>query len=189
MDELPGNYNDKSVQDLLDIYLEEGDELAFYELYRRHSDKLMGFFMTKCRGDRSLCKDLIQDTYLELLLTKSFKGNTIKEFGKYIMRIGLNICFKHFKKDKKRKDNELERQRTHHEEFEDKDESIDREMLIKSIESRISQLPSDDQITAIELWMIGKTYREIAEIMGKEVSEVTNLIYRAKKNLGEKTGM
>jgi len=186
MDKLPHKYQNESVQELLDIYLKEGDELAFYELYRRHSDKLMGFFMKKCGGDRSLCKDLIQDTYLELLLSKSFKGNTIREFGKYMMRIGLNVCSKHFKKNKKRKENELERQRTHHDEFDDTDENLNREELLADIELKIRQLPSDDQATAIELWMIGKTYQEIAEIMGKTVSEVTNLIYRAKKNLGGK---
>lgn len=173
-------YKQKSETELLEAYL-QGDELAFCELYMRHTDKLVGFFMVKCR-DRSLCNDLVQDTLYKLLDSKAFKGNTIREIGNYIMRIAFSTWSKYSKKQQKRENDESEWGRIHYKEFET-DEKTAEEDQIKIVELAINSLPSKDQIVAINLWRSEKSYQEIAEIMDRTVVEVTNLIYRAKINL------
>lgn len=179
MENLLLKYKQKSETELLEAYL-QGDELAFWELYMRHTDKLVGFFMVKCR-DRSLCNDLVQDTLCRLLNCKAFKGNSINEIGNYIMRIAFSVWSEYAEKQQKKKSHEEEWQRTHREEFEHEDNT--KEEQIKVLELAIHRLPSDDQIMAIELWKNEKSYQEIADIMDKTVKQVTQLIYRAKINL------
>lgn len=172
-----------SETELLRAYL-EGDELAFCELYMRHIDKLVGFFMMKCK-DRSLCKDLVHDTFYRLLNSKAFKGNSIEEFGNYIISIAFSAWSEYFQKCKSQSESEDEWKRASYQDI----ENGNQEEQIKRLELAINQLPTKEQIRAINLWRKGKSYQEIAEIMDKTVVEVTNLIYRAKRNLRRLTSM
>lgn len=177
-------YKRKSETELLGAYL-KGDELAFCELYMRHTDKLVGFFMVKCR-DRNLCNDLVQNTFCRLLDCKAFKGNSINEIGNYIMRIAFNVWSEYAEKQQKRKNNESKWAQTY---YVENDDNINKEFQINILELAINQLPSEEQIAAIKLWQHGKSYQEIADVMGKTIIEITNLIYRAKRNLRRLTGM
>ncbi len=178
-------YKRKSETELLGAYL-KGDELAFCELYIRHTDKLVGFFMVKCR-DRSLCNDLVQNTFYKLLNSKAFKGNSINEISNYIMCIAFSVWSEYVEKQQKKKSHEEEWLRTHYKEFERHDDT--KENRIKILELAINKLPSEDQMIAIKLWRTGKSYQEIADLMNKTAIEVANLIYRAKRNLRGLTGM
>jgi len=175
-------YKRKSETWLLDAYLRKGDESAFCELYKRHTDKLVGFFMKKCGGDRNVCDDLVQETFHKLLNSKAFKGNSIDEMGSYIITIAFTTWSEYYKKCQQIKENKSEWKRTQYQEFET-DINTNKEYRIKILNSAINKLPSKDQIRAIKLWQSGKSYREIAGVMGKTLAEVTNLIYRAKRNL------
>lgn len=177
-------YKLKSETELLGAYL-KGDEFAFCELYMRHTDKLVGFFMVKC-GDRSLCDDLVQNTFCKLLNCKAFKGNSINEMGNYIMCIAFSVWSEYAEKQQKKKNNESKWAQTY---YVDNDDHINKEFQIKILNLAIKQLPSEEQVAAIKLWQHGKSYQEIADAMGKTVVEVTNLIYRAKRNLRGLTGM
>jgi RNA polymerase sigma factor (sigma-70 family) len=44
--------------------LEDGDEAAFTELYRRHSGRVYAVLLRLCARDRALADDLLQDTWL-----------------------------------------------------------------------------------------------------------------------------
>jgi len=164
----------------------QGDRLAFLALYLRYENKLMAFFI-KVSHDEHIAKDLLQDTFVNLLNSKRFRQKSIQEFGKYLVRIAHNSWSAHLKREKQRNHNAVQWQIEQSNETcapaHEPTEAQQQEANIISMERAIDQL-SQRQKRAISLWAEGYTYQQIATTMSVTVAEVTGLIYRAKQNLG-----
>lgn len=178
-------YQCLSETELLERHI-QGDRLAFLALYLRYESKLMAFFI-KVSHDEHTAKDLLQDTFVNLLNSKKFQEKSIQEFGKYLVRIAHNSWSAHLKKEKQRNTNatqwQIEQSSETSAPIHEATEAQQRETNIVSMEKAINQL-SQRQKRAISLWAEGHTYQQIAKAMSITVTEVTGLIYRAKQNLG-----
>lgn len=179
-------YKRLSEAELLERYHSERDQLAFLALYLRYQNKLMAFFV-KVSHDENTAKDLLQDTFINLLNSKKFQKKSIQEFGNYLVRIAHNSWSAYLKKEKRRTENTTEWQIAQKHESSahthEPTEAQRREANIVNARQAIDQL-SQRQKRAISLWAEGHTYQQIATIMNATVVEVTGLIYRAKQNLG-----
>ncbi len=178
-------YQRLSETELLERHI-QGDRLAFLALYLRYESKLMAFFI-KVSHDEHTAKDLLQDTFVNLLNSKRFQKDSIQEFGKYLVRIAHNSWSAHLKKEKQRNEKATQWQKEQPHQTSpptnELTEATQREANIVSMEKAINQL-SQRQKRAISLWAEGYTYQQIAKSMSITVTEVTGLIYRAKQNLG-----
>lgn len=68
-----------------------GDELAFRQLYRRHSPRLYLFILRLLGGAEAEAEDVVQDTWLkatERLSTFRWEAS----FGSWLTAIGLNVA-------------------------------------------------------------------------------------------------
>jgi RNA polymerase sigma factor (sigma-70 family) len=63
------------------------------------------------------------------------------------------------------------------------DEEFDRLWVKNLVNQAIERLKDDPMIRALKLQMEGRSYQEIADALGKQVSDVTNYIHRAKDRL------
>jgi len=178
-------YQCLSETELLERHI-QGDRLAFLALYMRYESKLMAFFV-KVSHDEHTAKDLLQDTFVNLLNSKKFQQKSIREFGKYLVRIAHNSWSAHLKREKQRNKKatrwQIEQAHETASPTNELTEAKQREANIVSMERAINQL-SQRQKRAISLWAEGYTYQQIATTMSVTVAEVTGLIYRAKQNLG-----
>lgn len=181
-------YNQLSNKQLIELH-NGGDKYAFLELYTRHIDKLIGFFRV-CAGQRRLsndvCKDLIQDTYISLLDSPTFQGNSIKCLGNYIMTIAFNTWSAYINEEKQRKKDKanwanslIHEMIVHEEENEEKGKIIDLDF------DRLLEPLNNKQKQAIRLrYQEGRRYKEIEKIM--EISakhSVRGLLQRGLENL------
>lgn len=179
-------YKQHSAEHLLNFYLDLNDEMAFLELYNRYRDKLIGFFKIKS-GSAEICNDLIQETYLNLLNSKTFQSNSIRDFGDYLMQTAFNTYSAYLKgKKKNTKQREEFASDRQGETSEPASDSEIYETKIAWLNEAIAALPTTNQLKAIKLRKTGYSYREIAAKMDITLKEVTNLIYRAKLNLRKK---
>ena len=63
------------------------------------------------------------------------------------------------------------------------DEEFDRLWVKNLVTQSMERLKDDPMIRALKMQMEGRSYQEIAEALGKSVSDVTNYIHRAKDRL------
>lgn len=181
----PKKYKTLSEDELLQLYNDDGDQYAFLELYKRHRDKLIGFFRKRAGKQLStdLYKDLLQDTYCNLLNSGTFKENSIRSFGDYIMTTAFHTWSAYIKKENKRMNNKKEwgDLQKHQLSVQEKDEKEKGKII--DIDTALASLPDERMKTALSLWYKGLSYREIAEIMDTTEAVVRNLIHRAKQFL------
>ncbi len=85
-------------ESLMKLY-QEGDELAFELLYKRHSARVYGFIMKKV-GNTSLSSELLQETFFRLHHSRS-KYNIYYPFLPWIFTIAKNIIIDNFRKSQK----------------------------------------------------------------------------------------
>ncbi len=70
--------------------LKAGDQSAFLPLYQKTSPGLMRYLMWKTNGDRPLCEDILQETYVRFLLSvdrlESHKDIAVQSYLLQIVR-------------------------------------------------------------------------------------------------------
>lgn len=195
MNENLHKYEELSEDALLKAYLDEGDQLAYGELYRRHVPKVNAALKillndAQIWDKEDARKEIIQKTLLNLLESKSFKEGKVENFQVYLYKIMRNTFIAHCKNTKKRTGKKDEYQRLHIIENDiEMDFEEDVEDKRKKVNEAIEKLNSDGQKKVIyhKFWE-GFTHEMIAEETGIEKDNVRNYINRAKKKLKKLLG-
>jgi RNA polymerase sigma factor (sigma-70 family) len=84
-----------------------GDELAFRQLYRRHSPRLYLFVLRLLGGAEAEAEDVVQDTWLkatERLSTFRWEAS----FGSWLTAIGLNVAREQLRRRGRRREDSWE---------------------------------------------------------------------------------
>jgi len=90
-------------EDLVSAYLNNGDELAFGELVRRHQERVFGYLVGMVR-DRDIANDLFQETYFRVIRALNKERGSYSQQGRWIhwvMRIARNAALDHLRSRKK----------------------------------------------------------------------------------------
>lgn len=177
-------YERMSETELLNCYFLEEDEMAFGALYGRYQNKLQQFFKCKLSNSKqSQLNDLMQQTYFNILKSRAFKHNEIRQFENYLMTTAYNT-FNQFCSQTQKENSiikpliNVNRKRNTVE----SDNSRFEEQVI-FLKTAIRQLSSPNQRAAIEGRLAGKPNKEIAFDMQVNVKRVEDYIHRAKVNL------
>ncbi len=82
---------------LVEAVARDGDEVAFRELYRRHTPRLFPLVMRLVGGAEMDAEDVVQETWIRATAgLKRFRGDS--SFGTWLIAIGLNVARDHLRR-------------------------------------------------------------------------------------------
>ena len=168
-------------------------EENFKEIYEKTYQAILKFIVIKCHNIDDI-NDIIQDTYLELLLLiKKKKSLEIEHVNQYIMGIANNIIKRHY--HKKMKQNKViiyqAKEEEENTQIEDKFD-LEQEIITKdNVETVWKYVKNKDIITAKIFYLyfsLGLKISEIAQALNLKESNIKNRIYRTLKELKKSLG-
>src|ERR1700712_473931 len=80
------------------LFIADGKEKAFTELYERYSKKMLYFFYQRLYQDKQKAQDFLQDLFLKIL-EKPQLFNADKKFKTWIYTLAANMCKNEYRKD------------------------------------------------------------------------------------------
>jgi RNA polymerase sigma factor (sigma-70 family) len=83
--------------DLVEAVVTDGDEVAFRELYRRHTPRLYPLVLRLVGGAEMDAEDVVQEAWIRATAgLKRFRGDS--SFGTWLIAIGLNAARDHLRR-------------------------------------------------------------------------------------------
>ncbi len=192
------NYiSDKSDEELVNLYTNDGEESAFDEIVSRYSDRIYGFAFRITRNT-SDAEEVFQEVFLTL--TKkldTFRGES--KFSSWLYRVTVNASYMYLRSQKKHESNiSLENYVPYDDKgtlmgrIMDKDWSSRPDIVIygkealKIIDESINELPESYR-TVFHLRDIdGLSNEEVADILEITVPAVKSRLHRARLFLRDK---
>jgi RNA polymerase sigma factor (sigma-70 family) len=171
----------------------KGDEREFSILVDEYAPMVYrlvyGYFSL-----REEAEDVTQEVFLSVFQSlSSFKGKA--RFSTWLYRLTIHKCQEHWRyKKRKKRTVQLLSIFSQKDKMDESIPSLEKDPsavlqnkeLHQQIDHTLKQLPFK-QLTAFTLHAIqGLSYEEVAQIMGKSVSSVESLIFRARRMLREK---
>ena len=133
--------------------LKNGNQECLGILYERYKSLLLDYFL-RVTNDANVSNDLLMETFLRLHKYKgSFKPNG--KFRNWLYSIANNLVRDHFKAEKKRSLNTLEKtlEKTTHNEMVD-----DRVMEHQMLHSALEKLPRQDRILVNQRFLLEMSF-------------------------------
>lgn len=139
------NYKKKDDESLM-LLIQQKDEAAFNELFRRYSPQLQNFFFRRTNCDEELTADLTQDLFLTLWSkSQNFKSNF--HLRPWLFAIAYNLLKNTYRTLEYKVTYENEIQCAYEEATDDGTMlKIDNEILLSALQIELVKLPESDQI-------------------------------------------
>jgi RNA polymerase sigma-70 factor (ECF subfamily) len=172
---IPDSYDQMKDRELVALYREKEDQLAFKELMNRHQAKVYSYIFSMVHN-REVTNDVFQETFTKVI-TKM--DDTYNEQGKWIawvMRIAHNATIDHIRKQKRFVDVKGSYDDDSKTDFYDRlpdedavaqDEKLELDESTSELLRHISELP-EEQRTVVML-------RHYYEMPFKEIAELTDV--------------
>lgn len=157
-----------------------GDKQGLVEIMQLYSDSLAAF-INGFVHDESTAEDLMQDTYLELIVKKhNFKGES--QFKTYLFKIARNKAIDHIRKSRRivRVDDSFVFILDAYQSVENTVIDTERNAVVRSAMKKINPLYA--QVLYLSFYE-EMSNSEIASVIKKSKRQVEMLIYRAKDSL------
>ncbi|GIV62005.1 MAG: RNA polymerase sigma24 factor [Rhodothermaceae bacterium] len=93
-------------EELVEAYLERGDQRAFRTLVERHQERVYGYLLGMVR-DPAVADDLFQETFLRVIAALQNRRGSYTQQGRWlgwVMRIARNAALDHLRSRKKWQD-------------------------------------------------------------------------------------
>lgn len=163
----------------------EGDEVAFEQMVKKYEHRVLNTIY-RYIGKSDEAEDIAQEVFIKVWShAKSFKGKS--KFSTWLYRIVVNQCLNYRCKHKERLtslDEIMEQGKTP--ESLKVEIEFERQRKSKIVRRAINELPKRQRIALVLSKFEGKSYKEIAQIMGISLSSVESLIFRARGALKKK---
>jgi RNA polymerase sigma-70 factor (ECF subfamily) len=157
-----------------------GDDSGMVELVRDFKDGLM-LYLSSYTGDISTAEDCVQDTFIKLAVKKPhFSGKS--SFKTWLYTIGRNIAVDHTRRFFRHRKVYLDDCTTLADEADLEQSYLVSEQKI-ALRHSLRQLKKEYQQALHLSYFEGFSNAETAQIMGKTVKQVENLLYNARKAL------
>lgn len=174
---------DLSDADLIKNYKSSENPAYVAELFRRYMP-LLATISYSYFGKSPLGEDAIMEVYE--IITADLKSHDVQNFKPWLYSVAKN----HFLKLKKKEgvydlfDNEMmKNQNLFVENGEELSLKLENEELLNTLEGSLSEL-NDEQHVCVKLFYLkGKSYKEVADETGYELSKVKSHIQNGKRNL------
>lgn len=162
--------------------VKDGDLDKLGLLYERYNRSLFSFFYRKTRQPQ-LSEDLVQSVFERMLKYRTTYSGT-GAFTTWMFSIARNAHIDHYRKEKRRKEDEiLDEERIEGENPSGYAEMDERNQKRVLLEQALAQLDDDKKDVVILSRFEGLRYQEIAEIQGVSESAVKVRMFRAMKEL------
>ncbi len=179
--------SDLSDEDLAIAHL-EGDPDAFRELYNRYEGRLTRFIVKKI-GYSEQAKDLLQETFIRVA-RHLHRFDADRKFSTWVYTIAGNLC-KNEIRNRSRSPfvsySMLERDEAEdHSPLQFADSSMKPDVLYRKrsmkevVDEVVKGLPNHHRLIFTLREMQGKSYREVAEILGVNLGTVKSRLHRAR---------
>ena len=169
-----------SNDDLLQLFIEGGDIAYFGELYRRYIPLLYGLCL-KYLNDKEAAHDAVMDIYSNL--PEKIIHYEIINFNSWLYSVAKNHCLQVQRKDKQTIFVKIEDAYVENEDFFTQIDKAQTQEEISALEYCITTL-NEEQQKSIQLFFYEeKSYLDIVEITGFELSKVKSYIQNGKRNL------
>jgi RNA polymerase sigma-70 factor (ECF subfamily) len=159
-----------------------GDAAAFEELVRKYERPVLSTAY-RYLGDRVAAEDAAQDIFLKVWRrARSFKGRS--SFSTWLFRVAVNHCLNYREKRGRRRAEPLDEGTA--DGRPGPAERYEEDAKSELVREAVAELPGRQRMAIILSKFEGRSYREIAHIMGASPASVESLIFRAKQNLKKK---
>jgi len=160
----------------------EGDPDAFRALFEAYKDKVYSIAL-RYSGDPAAAMDIAQDTFVKLYSSiGEFRGEASLETWLY--RVVVNRCLDHRRR--------LLRRMPFVGDLIEAGESILQRLVkaeaAQTVEQAVAKLPEDQRIVVVMRYTEGRSYEQIAEILGCSRGTVASRLSRAHKTLERRLG-
>ncbi|MCD4813932.1 RNA polymerase sigma factor [bacterium] len=166
------------------LELKKGDVSAFEEIMRKYKRNVASLAYRYLQNFNRI-EDVVQEVFLRIYNSAGKYKSTAK-LSTWIYKITINVCLNQIRSQKRVQFMSLENlenlQIVDHNALEE----IESEQRIKLIKAAIQSLPERQRIVVVLQRYEGKSYGEIAEILGCSVAAVDSLAQRAKQYLKNK---
>lgn len=157
-----------------------GDDNAFTELWERYYDSVLIFILDLSK-DKSLAKDITQETFLNIWDRKNKKeGDPIKNFKAFVFRAAINNF-----RSNRRVHNGREAIIKNLETVDSSNHDYDNFENKEYLDYLLSKILTEDQKQVHELKKQGYNNEEIGEKIQKSTDQVRGLYHRGTKKLNE----
>ncbi|UCE27215.1 MAG: sigma-70 family RNA polymerase sigma factor [Candidatus Coatesbacteria bacterium] len=157
-----------------------GDADAFETLIRKYERRVLSTAF-RYLGETTAAENAAQEIFLKVWRNaKRFRGKS--SFSTWLYRIAVNHCIN--AKAKRRKTVPISE--AIGEEGPNVEERYEKERTIRAVREAVDGLPTKQRMALVLSKFDGRSYKEIAEVMGVSLSSIEALIYRAKRNLRRK---
>jgi len=190
--ERPSDLREATDQEVV-AFAKQGSELAFRELVRRYERPVFSLIFRMVRN-RELAEDLSQETFIKVLnAVHSYRPEF--KFSSWVFKIANNAAIDHLRK---RELDTLSLEGSPHAETpemieatalqlgdrgETQLEEVENRELGRSIEAAIDRLRPEYRSCILLRHVEGRTYEEIADILGLPLGTVKTYIHRARNEL------
>jgi RNA polymerase sigma-70 factor (ECF subfamily) len=179
--------------ELVQAYLDDGDQRAFSQLLARHQERIFGYLVGMVK-DRDVANDLFQETLYRAIQAMHRRRGSYESQGRWLawtMRIARNAALDWLRARKKFSDvdkfgNEDEGPSFWDrlpDEAPDADSLLNRADLWEEVEAAIDQLPPEQREVVLMRHQSELTFREIAELTGVSINTALGRMRYALINL------
>lgn len=159
----------------------DGDESAFNDIMEQLFCKLV-FFIDSYVHDIHAAEDIAIDTFSDLIVHKH-RYNFKVTLKTYLYMIGRSRALDYIKHRKIINFTELKEAQNLTDDGRILEEKILADERKRIINSAMSKLPDDMRAAVHLVYFEEMTYKETAKVMKKNIKQIDNLLYRAKKEL------
>ena len=162
-----------------------GDSEAFRALFARYAPMLVRLTIRHLRSEE-LARDVVQQTFFQMHAARNdFQAD--RKLRPWVFTIAMNLVREHYRKQKRRKETELDEERSPAVERPERG-PIEQRQRAELLRAAMAKLP-DSQREVVELhWFEERPFAEVAEIVGATEGAVRVRAHRAYKRLKELLG-
>jgi len=160
---------------------QSGDDDAFRVLFETHKDRVYSIAL-RYAGDSAAAMDIAQDTFVKLLSSiQQFRGDS--SFESWLYRMVVNSCLDYHRRRRRflpLMDDTFDVLRS------SKEGALSemlREEQAERVQMVVAQLPEDQRIVVVLRYTEGRSYEEIADLLGCRRGTVASRLNRAHKAL------
>jgi RNA polymerase sigma-70 factor (ECF subfamily) len=181
-------FSDYSDEELM-LAIQQGEKLAFNELYARYSHKLYGYLLKMLWYNEMRAQDLLQDLFAKII-SQPHLFDPLRSFKTWVYTIASNLCKNEFKRNEIRKGTVNGVEQFHTLSTEENLEKKTQEMQFReALTEELKRLDDKHREVFVLKHIDGLSIKEISEITGANEGTVKSRLFYAIKKLADSLKM
>ena len=161
-------------------YLDGGDD-ALEKLVEMYNDSLI-FYVNGFVGNITISEDIAADTFAELIVKKyRFKNDYM--FKTWLFKIARNNAIDYMRKQSRRHNISIEDLENELSDKETLENAILKDEQAKQLHDAMATMHNDYRDVLHLIYFEQMSYENAAAVLGKNIKQIKNLVYRAKQTL------